>query len=151
MSVGANIQGGDQLKAILVRLGQPVQAQLRVGVLEGSTNAEGENVANYAAANEFGTKNIPSRPFMRWTVKQYSREWAKGIADGLHHTNFQYVKVLKLAGETVKGQIITSIAGWKTPPNSEETKKRKMKGGDNEGHPLVAEGDMMHSIDYEVK
>ena len=36
-----------------------------VGVLQGSNNGEGFSIAEYGAANEFGTDTIPSRPFMR--------------------------------------------------------------------------------------
>ena len=37
---------------------------LRAGVMEGAKNIDtGEPVAPYAAANEFGTSRIPSRPF----------------------------------------------------------------------------------------
>jgi hypothetical protein len=35
-----------------------------VGVLTGAASSEGESIAEYAAHNEYGTENIPSRPFM---------------------------------------------------------------------------------------
>lgn len=38
--------------------------EVAVGVQEGSTNAEGASIAEYGAYNEYGTKDIPSRPFM---------------------------------------------------------------------------------------
>ena len=39
--------------------------EVAVGILTGSVNAEGENIAAYASKNEFGSGNVPSRPFMR--------------------------------------------------------------------------------------
>lgn len=37
--------------------------EVAVGILEGSNN-DGVSIAEYAAYNEFGTANIPDRPFM---------------------------------------------------------------------------------------
>lgn len=37
--------------------------EVAVGILEGSQN-EGESIAEYATYNEFGTDDVPSRPFM---------------------------------------------------------------------------------------
>ena len=38
---------------------------LKVGILENATNADtGASIAEYAYFNEFGTKNIPARPFL---------------------------------------------------------------------------------------
>lgn len=41
-----------------------------VGILEGSTGHEGESIAEYAAHNEFGTEDIPSRPFTAMSVDE---------------------------------------------------------------------------------
>ena len=38
--------------------------EVAVGILEGSNNSKGASIAEYATYNEFGTRNIPSRPFM---------------------------------------------------------------------------------------
>lgn len=37
--------------------------EVAVGILSGA-QSEGQSIAEYATYNEFGTKNIPSRPFM---------------------------------------------------------------------------------------
>jgi len=39
--------------------------EVAVGILSGSVNSEGENIAEYASKNEFGGGGTPSRPFMR--------------------------------------------------------------------------------------
>jgi hypothetical protein len=44
--------------------------EVAVGILEGSKNADGYAIAEYAAANEYGTENIPDRPFMRTTFDE---------------------------------------------------------------------------------
>ena len=38
--------------------------EVAVGVIEGDQQGDGISIAGYAAANEFGTENIPARPFM---------------------------------------------------------------------------------------
>lgn len=50
---------------------------VKVGIFEESTTEDGEYVAFYAACNEFGTRDIPARPFMRMTAEKHSREWAR--------------------------------------------------------------------------
>lgn len=55
--------------------------EVAVGILAGSENAEGENIAEYAVKNEFGAGNVPSRPFMRIafdeSVADIERDFAK--------------------------------------------------------------------------
>ena len=54
---------------------------VKVGIVERATNSHtGENIAFYAACNEFGTKDIPARPFMRMTAEKHSAEWARLFA-----------------------------------------------------------------------
>lgn len=55
-------RGWDRIKRELARANR---LEVAVGVLEGSKNGEGYSIAEYAAANEYGTDNIPSRPSMR--------------------------------------------------------------------------------------
>lgn len=53
---------------ILRELEKAKRMEVAVGILEGSQNEgsqnEGTSIAEYAAYNEFGTGDIPSRPFM---------------------------------------------------------------------------------------
>jgi hypothetical protein len=50
-------------KKILGELKKAKGLEVAVGILEGSTN-EGVSIAEYATYNEFGTADIPERPFM---------------------------------------------------------------------------------------
>jgi len=52
-------------KAIKREMLKAKTLEVAVGILEGSKNGEGLSIAEYAAANEFGTDKIPDRPFMR--------------------------------------------------------------------------------------
>lgn len=55
-------KGWDRIRRELARANR---LEVAVGIQEGTKNGDGFNVAEYAAANEYGTENIPSRPFMR--------------------------------------------------------------------------------------
>ena len=50
-------------KAIKTEIARAKKMEVAVGILAGSS-ADGESIAEYAAYNEFGTKSVPSRPFM---------------------------------------------------------------------------------------
>lgn len=49
------ITGGDKYKAVLAKIAEQ-HVGVRVGILEGATTTDGESIAQYAAANEFGAK-----------------------------------------------------------------------------------------------
>lgn len=51
------------LKRIIREMEIAATKEVAVGILAGATS-EGKSIAEYATYNEFGTKNIPSRPFM---------------------------------------------------------------------------------------
>ena len=143
-----DLRGRESLRRELMRLQDRYgrQLELRVGVLEGATNSDGRLIAEYAVKNEFGSRadNTPPRPFMRWTVRRYSRDWADGLALLLRQ-NTHPRRALELLGEMAGGMIRRTIIDWRTPPNSAETQARK--GFDN---PLIENRDMLNSIDSEV-
>jgi hypothetical protein len=67
----------------LARSGVPV---VYVGILQdvGSEMTEsGITLAGYAAANEFGTKHIPERSFMRSTVADHAAEYQKELDEAV--------------------------------------------------------------------
>lgn len=52
-------------KKIKAEIARAQGMEVAVGILEGEKNPEdGASIAEYATYNEFGTENIPSRPFM---------------------------------------------------------------------------------------
>lgn len=60
----ANVQDIDKGWEKIVReIKKAKELEVAVGILEGPKN-EGTSIAEYASYNEFGTDNIPSRPFM---------------------------------------------------------------------------------------
>ena len=60
----ANVKDIDRGWNNIVReLEKAKRMEVAVGILEGSRN-EGTSIAEYASYNEFGTDDVPSRPFM---------------------------------------------------------------------------------------
>lgn len=126
--------------------------RLKVGVLEGATNVENrELVAEYAAKNEFGTKEIPSRPAMRTTLMLHEKDYAEALA-WLLSTGSEPETALRQLGEVIRGNMVESIKGWTEPPNSAETIKLKLEktNGRVGNAPLYETGAYAGSIGYEV-
>lgn len=51
-------------KAIKREVERAQRREVAVGILQGSNDSEGASIAEYATYNEFGTEDVPSRPFM---------------------------------------------------------------------------------------
>lgn len=118
---------------------------LKVGFLNEATYPDGTNVATVALFNEFGTTNIPPRPFMRTTIAQKSPDWGAALKKCLAATDGDGPAALALMGEGIKGQLVETINLWSDPPNAPSTEAKK---GFNA--PLRDTTLMLRSIDYEV-
>jgi hypothetical protein len=123
--------------------GRPI---LKVGFLEGATYPDGKSVAMVASFNEFGTRNMPPRPFFRRMIADKSHEWGPAAANLLKSTNYDVDKTLMLVGEGIKGQLQQSINDLVSPPLAQSTIDRK-----GFSKPLIDTSVMINSVDYEVK
>lgn len=133
--------------------------KVKAGILEGATNNEtGESVAAYAAYNEYGTADIPSRPFMRKTFDEKEGAWCKGLGNAIKNGRSPE-DAMKLLGMRMADDIIATIASNMPPPNSPETiasKTKKVVGKGaktGESHvpgTLIDTGSMIASVNYEV-
>ncbi|CDH33892.1 hypothetical protein [Xenorhabdus bovienii] len=149
------IKGGDKLKAALERIARTPSIQVQAGVLAGATNEDtGEPIAPYAAANEFGTRNIPPRPFMRSTIANKSGEWGQLIGAQIRG-RLQEAGGIEAAfntlGMIMASDIKDSIEQSLPPPNAPATvaaKVRKERASPNQT--LVDSGSLQRAIDYEV-
>lgn len=124
--------------------------QLRVGVLEGATHTDAKGrsipVAEYAMHNEYGTRRIPSRPFLRTSLDIYGEAWAAELSD-LISEGVDPEDALERVGAMAQADIRRVIEEWATPPNKESTIRRKRSQRDN---PLVDSGDLQDAIAYDV-
>lgn len=120
-----------------------------VTVSVGIRGAENSDLAEYAAANEFGTDTIPERSFLRTTVDENEARYAEVISrgvrkvvDGRSTFRVEFGKI----GERVVRDVQRKIRAIKDPPNAPATVARK--GVNN---PLIDTGRMRQSIDYVVE
>lgn len=130
---------------------------VKAGILEGATSNEGgENVAAYAAHNEFGTANIPSRPFLRKTFQDNERKWQDGLSKMLMSRT--PAQALQLLGMRMQDDIVKTIKSNMPPRNAPATIERKTKGitkggktvGSHAPGTLIDTGSMLNAVNYEV-
>lgn len=96
------------------------------------------------------TIEIPARSFIRSTVdanrEKYNTEAAKELQKVLDNGGNSLQVALGRMGLLIESNIKNTIVTLKTPPNKEETKRRK--GSDN---PLIDTGELLNSIRHIVK
>lgn len=77
----SNVKDIDRgLKKFIRQLQYAKEVEVVIGVHEGEENDEGISIAEYAAANEFGTGSIPMRPFMATAFDENSDKISRSIA-----------------------------------------------------------------------
>lgn len=144
----ATIKGGDKferyLRDLATRVARP--ATLKVGIPANATYPDGTSVALVAAAQEFGTRSIPARSFMRRTVAEHQGEWPDALAKCLKVTDMNAAAALALMGEGIKGQVQQTITEVNAPPLKPATVRRK-----GFSKPLVDTGQMLRSITATVE
>lgn len=143
------IKGGEKVEAELKKIQKAVKKskQLKVGFFADATYPDGEHVAQVAFWNEYGTKNIPPRPFFRTTINKFKDSWGNDVLSYLqtkgHKNDFDYA--FNRLGAIISMQIRMTIFGWTTPPNAPCTIKHK---GFNQ--PLIETHNMEKSITWKL-
>ena len=87
-------------KAIKREVERAQRREVAVGILQGSNNSEGASIAEYATYNEFGTEDVPSRPFMAMSFDE-------NVA--AINSDFQRQSKRLVAGEVTAEQALTII------------------------------------------
>ena len=151
--VTVDIKGGDKYKKFLAKMAE-IAGGVKAGILGGATSADGKRIAEYAAYNEFGTKNIPARPFMRTVAKERPKVWVGQMVRKIRGNATKpeaWKSALVLAGESMKSDIKNSIQAGKWTPNAPATiAAKKRKGKVEPDHPLIDTGQMLAAVSYEV-
>ncbi len=115
-----------------------------VGFFSEDKYPEGTNIASIAFFNEFGTKNIPERSFIRaWIDKNKAkiRNFKIKLLDMLYKRRIDAKMALKLLGEFAQNGIKEEIIDIQTPGNAPSTIAKK--GSSN---PLIDTGRMLNSV-----
>lgn len=119
--------------------------RLEIGFFETARYPNGTFVAQVARYNEFGTLNIPMRPFFRNAIQKNIKKWYATLQNAINQ-NATPSKALSIVGEVARADIIQSITDLRTPPNAESTIKQKKST-----NPLIDTGLMRRSVTYKVK
>ena len=137
------------LKAFIRQLEVARTVEVAVGILEGSTNREGLSIAEYGAANEYGTTNIPSRPAHRMAfdenvskIRSDMDQQASLVMTG--QTDIR--RALSAVGMKHVDRVKRKIGSNIQPPNHPETIRRKKSS-----RTLIDNGDMINSVHYVVR
>lgn len=134
--------------------------QVEIGILAIDKSLTGEDgkttILEYAIYNEFGTIDIPARPFMRNAldsnrnsisrlVKETPNKVFKGELSGK--------EALMIIGETIRRMIILSIQdakNWATPNSMKTLKIKTSKGKKANTKPLIDAGYLITAIRYQI-
>lgn len=155
MAKKSQIKAGGKLNAALLRINGIKNTSMKVGILNGATNPDtGELIAPYAAANEFGTRNTPARPFFRNTIAKKDDEWA-GKFGALLSMQPVSPDSLRKALSGLGGVMVADIqeeieTGTFAPLAPSTVARKKKKGIADPEKPLVETGAMQRAIDYEI-
>jgi hypothetical protein len=168
------LKGGEKLQAYLAELAAKLGSAktLRVGFLEGSTEADGTSIPMIAAVQNWGAPGIPARPFFTEMVEKNQDTWGALLQEGLRRNDMDAAKALAFAGQIMVEQLQDSIEDGAWTANSPVTnllKQRFPVGGQTfddvlkaradvkagatapPGKPLVQSGDMKSSAAFEVE
>lgn len=132
------------LDQALNRLVSSNAQHVKVGVMENSTYPDGTKVATVAYKNEYGFKNIPSRPFFRDTIAEHKKAWGELAVKGAR-AGYTIEKILGLVGMQMTQDIQYTIITFTNPPNAPATIAKK---GVNA--PLRDSLLLLDSITYEI-
>jgi len=128
------------------------EVQIKVGVFAGATNNHGKKpveVLQYAVANEFGTKDIPPRPFLRTVNKKENQDiWQRIATSELRKGKDVYASASSVA-DTAVAMVKKNIRDGNWKPNKDSTVKYKQKKH-RTLKPLIDTGTLLDSISYEV-
>lgn len=135
---------------------EDAEAVAHVGVFSGSTNSEtGAQVVEYAYHNEYGTKDIDSRPFMRNTFEAKRADWYRLLHRLLSSGAYDPRAALMLVAETAVKDIqltIETADNGKFVANAPETVlRKKARGKRYPDQPLIDTGTMQESVTYEMR
>jgi hypothetical protein len=111
----------------------------------GKYQSGGDPVASIAFLQEFGSKTIPARPFMRPTIAKQSKHWGV-IVKNLIKPDAQAEDIIELVGLRMQGDIRKTITEITTPPLSEFTLEQRLERGNNSEKPLNDTGYMLATL-----
>ncbi len=117
---------------------------------EADKKVDGVAIYMYANFNEYGTSNIPSRPFFRTALnnnRKYIKEQIKELLGKVATGKMTGEKALKSIGLEVQGLIQDSIKNGNWESNAPGTIRAK----NGRGQPLIETGSMLRAVSFEIR
>lgn len=138
-------------KAIKRELERAKGREVAVGILQGSVDSEGASIAEYATYNEFGTDDVPSRPFMAMSFDEnkadieadFNRQ-GKAMVEGKRTAN----EALTIIGQKHASRVQNTITGRDITPKLADSTIKAKKGSTKT---LVDTGAMTNAVQIEVR
>ena len=119
---------------------------VEVGFFAGDMYPDGTPVTNVALWNEYGTKHVPERPFIRPAVRNQTVQINRLLNQHVDkHRLTVSTHTAKRIGQVMRDEIKKNITEKMQPPNSPATIARKGKND-----PLVDTGLMRSKVRYRV-
>lgn len=145
-----NVFGIKDPKVAVGIMGEKAQERYDVKHADG-TETKGATLVEVAMWNEFGTENIPARPFLRGWIDGHTKEiteHAKKLLVKVITGKLKREQALEQLGQWMVGQVQLAIAKGGDPPfapNAQTTITRK-----GSSKPLIATGVMRGAVSYKV-
>ena len=117
---------------------------------EADKKVDGVAIYMYANFNEYGTNNIPSRPFFRTALnnnRKYIKEQLKELLGKVATGKMTGEKALKSIGLEVQGLIQDSIKNGNWESNAPGTIRAK----NGMGQELIETGSMLRAVSFEIR
>lgn len=138
-------------KAIKRELERAKGREVAVGILQGSVDSEGASIAEYATYNEFGTEDVPSRPFMAMSFDEnvaainsdFQRQ-SKRLVTG----EVTAEQALTIIGQKHAGRVQNVITGRDILPALAPSTIAAKKGSTKT---LVDTGAMVNAVQIEIR
>ena len=128
-------------------------AYVSVGFHEGAGQYEdGQDVIEVALWNEFGTRNIPERSFIRSAITDSHTEinkWRLEAMDKVMTQGWSIERALEMLGFRIQVLIQNKIKSNVPPPNAPSTVAQKQSDG-VAPNTLIHTGLMLRSVGYKV-
>ena len=150
--MATNIKDNDKTKTIFAELAVFNSSTLAVGVIGHAAQWQpgngGANMADIATFNEYGTRTLPARPFIRTAIDENAASYEKMIKKGLGNLVKPggAITLLNRLSLQAVADVQRKIVQVKSPPNAASTIKAKKSS-----NPLIDTGRLRQSISAEIR
>ncbi len=153
VSTTTSVKGQELVRQFLDRIKRGSDAYVSVGVHEGAGSyPDGQSVVEVALWNEYGTRTIPERSFLRSTVDEnipLLNSWREEMIGKVLHEGWTVHKALEAIGFRLQVLIQNKIKSNVPPPNAPSTVAHKKAEG-VAPDTLIETGLLLRSITFEV-